>query len=121
MWREAINSLEPTGWTFGLKGLNNAFEIVNNTYIAEGNNQIIISTDGKFNNPTFTEKDLYSLVRSEGGNTKLSVIGFGDDQEALKRMKRLARVGNGNFMHITNKREAGDALIEEIKTQSLLE
>lgn len=119
--KQVINNLEPEGWTFGLKGLNNAFEIVNNTYIANGNNQIIISTDGKFNNPTFTEKDLYSLVRSEGGNTKLSVIGFGEDDEALKRMKRLARVGNGNFMHITNQREAGDALIEEIKSQSLLE
>ncbi|MEX0812762.1 MAG: VWA domain-containing protein [Chitinophagales bacterium] len=116
--KNQINSLEASGWTFGLKGLNHAFEIVNDHFISSGNNQIIISTDGKFNNPTFTERDLYSLVRSNRGDTKISVLGFGDDQDALKTMQRLARVGNGNFLHITNKREAGDILVEEIKTQS---
>lgn len=119
--KEIINGLEASGWTFGLKGLNNAFDIINNNYISEGNNQIIISTDGVFNNPKFTEKDLYTMVRDNGAGTKLSVIGFGDDKEALKRMRRLAKVGSGNFIHIANKREASGALVNEIKAQSLLE
>lgn len=119
--KDLVNSLEASGWTFGLKGLGNAFEIIKEQYINSGNNQIIISTDGKFNNPTFTEKDLYSLVREYNSSTKLSVIGFGDDQDAIKRMGKLAKVGNGNFLYINNKREAGDILVKEIKEQSLLD
>lgn len=117
-----IESLEASGRTNGVMGLQEAYRMIRQQFIAGGNNQIILATDGLFNqyHPDYTEKDLMSLVRSRAreDNIKVSVIGFGDDNKARRMMSRLASNGGGSFLKISPE-TTGSTLVDEIKKQSL--
>ena len=115
-----IDSLSASGWTHGVKGIETAYELIESNFITGGNNQIILATDGLFNNPDYSQKDLFSLVEDKASeHIILSVIGFGKDNDAIKLMKRLAGRGQGSFIQIESVSAANEALIEEIKLHSL--
>ena len=114
-----IDTLRAKGITNGGKGLQTAYEIAEQNFISGGNNQVIIATDGLFNSPGFSESAIFSLVRGKAAdNIILSVVGFGDDKDALRMLKKMADKGNGNFIQIPDKPAADEALIDEIKFQS---
>ncbi len=116
-----IDSLKSGGFTNGVKGIETAYEMTEKHFINGGNNQIILATDGLFNNPGHSEKVLFDMVNEKSrGDIKLSVIAFGEDKEALKRMKKLAQTGKGSFIQIRNTEAARDVLVEEVKLQSLI-
>lgn len=116
-----IDSLTGFGYTHGVKGLETAYNIIKEHYIANGNNQIIISTDGEFNGPKFDEQDLYKAVREqEREGIVLSVVGFGDDPSGRRLMKRMANYGNGSFIPFERGASTAGALTEEIRERSLI-
>ena len=55
---EAINSLKPLGTTEGGVGLELAYEIAEKNFLRDGNNKIILATDGAF---TSTKKELKKI------------------------------------------------------------
>lgn len=113
-----IDSLAGYGWTHGVKGIEHAYATLQNHYIAAGNNQIILSTDGVFNGPQFDETALINLIQEQyRKGVKLSVVGFGDDAQGKRLMRKLAYQGHGNFIQF-KEQNAADALVEEIRTQS---
>lgn len=118
----AIDSLKPYGLTYGVNGIQQAYEILEFYYRGDGNNQIILATDGLFSevNQTMTERELFKLVRQKANqeNIKLSVVGFGKDDEGDNLMNKLANNGNGKFIKIKNPWEAETVLIEEIEIRS---
>ncbi|MEA3496438.1 MAG: carboxypeptidase regulatory-like domain-containing protein [Bacteroidota bacterium] len=118
----AISNLKAFGFTYGLKGLNKAYDIAQSNFIVGGNNQVIIATDGEFNSPDYSEIQLVRMIldNSQDGII-LSVIGFGKERKAIRRMKTMAGLGKGNFLHITNDAKAKSILIEEIKLNSKIE
>ncbi len=125
---KVIDSLSVIGVTYGLDGLEKAYEIAEKNYIKKGNNQIIIATDGLFTDSNPKDKDLYKMVenKAEDKEIYLSVVGFGEEggqrgKKAIKLMKELAQEGQGNYIHVYpgNTDKAKDALIEEIKIQSI--
>jgi Mg-chelatase subunit ChlD len=120
----AIDSLETSGLTYGVNGLQTAYELLQYYYIGDGNNQIILATDGLFSsaNATMTENELNKEVRQQASdnNIKLSVVGFGQDDEGAKLMQKLANNGQGQFIQIKNPWEAKTVLVEEIKLNSKL-
>ncbi|GIV33418.1 MAG: hypothetical protein KatS3mg031_0953 [Chitinophagales bacterium] len=116
---QIIDSLTARGYTNGVKGLQTAYEIAEQNFVPDGNNQIILATDGLFNNPGHSEKELFDLVKEKSkNNIILSVIGFGQDKSALRLMKQMAKEGSGSFIRITNSEAARQILIDEIKYQS---
>ncbi|MDZ4847024.1 MAG: VWA domain-containing protein [Chitinophagales bacterium] len=116
-----IDTLKPHGITNGVKGLETAYQLAEQNFIPGGNNQIIIATDGIFNSPSFTESAIYSLVREKAeSDIILSVVGFGEEKDAVKMMKKMADKGNGSFIQIPDKLSADAILIEEIKAQSAI-
>lgn len=118
---QLIDTLKPSGITNGVKGLQTAYELAERNFIPGGNNQIIIATDGVFNSPSFTESAIYSLVRENAEkDIILSVVGFGEEKDAIKMMKKMAEKGKGSFIQIPDKFAADEILIEEIKTQSAI-
>jgi Mg-chelatase subunit ChlD len=114
-----IDSLQPNGYTNGVKGMAAAYESLYEQLIQDGNNQLIIATDGKFNSSKFSEKEAIQMVKnnSDKGIT-LSIIGFGEDREATKLMKRLAKEGGGNLLQINKNQNPTELLTEEIKNRS---
>ena len=69
-----------------------------------------------------SENELNKEVRQQATNNgiKLSVIGFGQDEEGQKLMQKLANNGEGQFIQIKNPWEARTVLVEEIKLNSKL-
>ncbi|MGB1247884.1 MAG: VWA domain-containing protein [Chitinophagales bacterium] len=119
--QDAIDSLKTGGLTYGVNGIQKAYEMLEYYYIGDGNNQIILATDGLFSsvNNNMTEGELNKLVKSKvNEGIKMSVIGFGKDQDGIKLMEKLARNGDGQFIQIKNKWETENILINEIKLNS---
>ena len=114
-----VDSLQPTGYTNGVKGMESAYKSLFDQLITDGNNQMIIATDGKFNSSKFSEKDAIDLVRTNSDKgIILSIIGFGEDREAIKLMRRLAKEGNGSFLQINKGENPTELLADEIKLRS---
>ena len=120
----AVDSLQTSGLTYGVNGLQTAYELLEYNYIGSGNNQIILATDGLFSsvNNTMTENELNKEVRKQvsENNIKLSVIGFGQDEDGEKLMEKLASNGSGQFIKIKNPWQAKTVLVDEIKINSKL-
>lgn len=115
-----IDSLKPSGRSYGAEGLQMSYDYAIRNYISDGNNQIILATDGLFNSPNYTTKDMYEMAenyRDQGVLT--TVVGFGRDKEAISFMTKLAQRGGGHFIKIKTQTEAEGALLTEIMQNAL--
>ncbi len=113
-----VEKLRAKGLTKGNKAILFSLDIALKNYLANGNNQIILATDGKFR---FYSEDQQKYIAKQGERTvKLSTMAFGNDKDALKNLKEIAEIGKGNFIHIKNRSKAKEQLLEEIKKNSLI-
>ncbi len=115
---DVVNRLKAKGMTKGNKAILFSLDVAMKNYISNGNNQIILATDGKFRFYPDDQKK-YSLNKGDK-NIKLSTIAFGNDKDAMKNLKEIAEIGKGNFIHIKNRNKAKEQLMEEIKENSLI-
>lgn len=112
---DAINNLEAGGSTAGARGIETAYEIARENFIQEGNNRVILATDGDFNVGVSSEGELKRLIeekREQG--IFLSVLGFGTGNIKDNKMETLADSGNGNYAYIDSMLEAKKVLVEEM-------
>ncbi|MCF8462254.1 MAG: DUF1573 domain-containing protein [Flavobacteriales bacterium] len=117
---ELVDSLRPYGYTNGVKGMETAYESLETQLIEGGNNQLIIATDGKFNSSKFSENEAVQMVKDNSDKgIVLSIIGFGEDKEAGRLMKKLADLGEGSFLQVRDNEDPTELLAEEIKLRSL--
>lgn len=115
-----VDSLEATGYTNGVKGMETAYESLEKQLISGGNNQLIIATDGKFNSSKFSEKEAVQMVKDNSDKgIVLSIIGFGDDKEAARLMRKLANLGGGSFLQVDKHQDPTELLADEIKLRSV--
>ena len=103
----AIDSLEAGGATFGEGGITDAYNMAEDAFIEDGNNRVVILTDGDFNVGK-TGDDLIDMVRSYRDDYQISLTsaGFGHGGFNDATMERLAREGNGNYFYIDSREEA---------------
>lgn len=115
--KNAVFSLQAGGGTNGYDGINKAYELAEKN-IKDGNNRIILCTDGDFNIGPSSTTELEQLVtekRSKG--IFVSVLGFGTGNYKDNRMEILSDKGDGNYAYIDNIKEAKKVLADEmIKT-----
>jgi Ca-activated chloride channel family protein len=103
----AIDRLEAGGSTAGGAGIRLAYDVAQRSFMPEGNNRVILATDGDFNVGVSSTSELTRLIedrRKEG--TYLTVLGFGTGNYKDGRMEALADKGNGNYAYIDNILEA---------------
>jgi Ca-activated chloride channel family protein len=110
-----IDRLESGGSTAGGAGIRLAYDIARANYIRDGNNRVILATDGDFNVGITDNRQLerYVTQRREEG-TALTVLGFGAGNIHDNRMELLADKGNGNYAFIDTQREARKVLVHEL-------
>ncbi len=101
---DAIDRLKAGGSTAGSEGIQLAYRLANSHFITNGNNRIILVTDGNFNVGESNEKDLVAMIEKKRGNgIFLTVIGMNvDNDEDEKTIERLANNGDGNFSAVYN-------------------
>lgn len=112
---DAINDLNAGGSTAGGEGIELAYKIAEENYIKNGNNRIILATDGDFNVGPSSTGDLTKLIeKKRKSGIFLSVFGFGTGNLNDSTAELLADKGNGNYAYIDTILEAKKVLIEQI-------
>ncbi|MDA3929483.1 MAG: von Willebrand factor type A domain-containing protein [Prolixibacteraceae bacterium] len=111
---EAINNLKAGGSTAGGEGLTLAYKIASENFLDDGNNRIIVTTDGDFNVGQSSDSQMERLVEKQrNNNIFLTVLGFGMGNYKDNKLETIANNGNGNFAYIDNSQEAHKVFIKE--------
>ncbi len=115
--RTALNNLTAGGSTAGAAGIKLAYQIAQKNFIPNGNNRVILATDGDFNVGTSSDAALVRLIEDKRkSNVFLTVLGFGMGNYKDNKMQQLADKGNGNHAYIDNIREAQKVLVHEFNS-----
>lgn len=110
----AIRSLGSGGGTAGASGILTAYEIAQNNFIADGNNRIILGTDGDFNIGVSDQESLISLIeeKRESG-VFLTVLGVGTGNLNEGTLEQIANKGNGTYEYIDKVAQLEKVFIHE--------
>lgn len=112
--KDALETLTAGGSTAGGAGIKEAYRIAQKNFIAQGNNRIILCTDGDFNVGASSETELENLIESKRkSGIFLTVLGYGMGNYKDSKMQILAQKGNGNHAYIDNIQEANKVLVNE--------
>ena len=114
-----IDSMVAKGFTAGGAGIKLGFNKAKEAKIEDGNNQVIVVTDGSFNRDS---KDYMKYIK-KGRNSgiAISVVGIKNSPKAREEMEDVAKFGRGRYIPINNMTEAKSSLIEEVKAASQTE
>jgi Ca-activated chloride channel family protein len=110
-----LEHLEAGGSTAGGEGILLAYKIAKENFNANGNNRVILATDGDFNVGLTGEGDLVRMMeekRKEG--VFLSILGVGEENLKDSRMEQIADQGNGNYAYLDNILEAEKVLVTQM-------
>lgn len=112
--KEAIGGLQAGGSTAGGEGIQKAYRIAEENFMRNGNNRVILATDGDFNVGVSSDGELQRLIeeKRETG-VFLSVLGFGMGNYKDNKLELLADKGNGNYAYIDTFNEARKMLVSE--------
>jgi Ca-activated chloride channel homolog len=110
----AIDYLSAGGATAGEAAIKLAYQIAEENFIKDGNNRVIMATDGDFNVGQTSDHDMEQLItgKKESG-VLLTCLGFGMKNYKDSKLETLSRKGNGNFAYIDNLEEANKIFARE--------
>lgn len=112
--KEAIDRLEAGGSTAGGAGIQLAYETARKNFMKEGNNRVILCTDGDFNVGVSSDAALEDMIEKERkSGVFLTVLGYGMGNYKDNKMQKLADKGNGNHAYIDGILEAKKVLVNE--------
>ena len=110
----SLDRLQAGGSTAGGAGLRLAYKDAQANFIKEGNNRIILATDGDFNVGVTSNAELERMVETERERgIFITVLGFGMGNYKDSRLETIANKGNGNYAYIDNIQEARKVLVQE--------
>ncbi len=113
--KDELNNLQAGGGTNGASAIEMAYRLAEKNYIENGNNRVILASDGDWNVGITSESELSDLIREKKeSGIYLSVLGFGMGNYSDSRMETLADDGNGNYAYIDSLSEAKKVLVEEL-------
>lgn len=112
--KDAIDALESGGSTAGGAGIQLAYKVAQENFTKNGNNRVILCTDGDFNVGESSDDALVRLIEKEREKgIFLTVLGYGMGNYKDSKMQQLADKGNGNHAYIDGENEAKKVLVNE--------
>jgi len=116
---KTIDGLEAGGNTPGESAIKLAYNVARSHFIPNGNNRVILATDGDFNVGLKSESELDELISQQReSGIYLTCLGVGMGNYKDSKIQTLAKKGNGNFAYLDSFREAEKVLLKEF-TQTL--
>lgn len=111
----AIDKLEPEGSTNAAEGLILGYDMAYNSFMENGNNRIILCTDGVANQGITKAEDILKMVEDyKAKGITLTTLGFGMDNFNDIFLETLADKGDGNYAYIDTLDEAGKVFIDQL-------
>ncbi|MEO6405174.1 MAG: von Willebrand factor type A domain-containing protein [Ferruginibacter sp.] len=111
---DALDELSAGGSTAGGAGIMLAYKTANEQFMKEGNNRVILCTDGDFNVGMSSDDAMETLIEKErNSGVFLTVLGYGMGNYKDSKMQKLADKGNGNHAYIDGINEAKKVLVNE--------
>lgn len=112
---KSIEELSAGGDTPGESAIRLAYKVAENNFIKNGNNRVIIATDGDFNVGETSEKALDELItRQKQSGVFLTCLGVGMGNFKDSKLQTLAKKGNGNYAYLDDQMEAEKVLVQEL-------
>ena len=112
---KVLDNLYASGGTSGGRGIQLAYEQAQKSFIKNGNNRIILATDGDFNIGINNTTDLEKFIEKQReSGIYISVLGFGMGNYRDDMAETIADKGNGNYAYIDNITEAKKVLVNEL-------
>ncbi|MEO6134500.1 MAG: von Willebrand factor type A domain-containing protein, partial [Ginsengibacter sp.] len=112
--KSAIDALQAGGSTAGGAGIQLAYATSQQNFLEDGNNRVILCTDGDFNVGESSDDALVRLIEKERNKgIFLTVLGYGMGNYKDNKMQHLADKGNGNHAYIDGLNEAKKVLVNE--------
>jgi Ca-activated chloride channel family protein len=104
---KALDNLDAGGSTAGGAGIELAYKLAEENFKKNGNNRVILATDGDFNVGASSDKAMEELIEEKRkSGVFLSVLGFGYGNYKDSKLEILADKGNGNHAYIDSMQEA---------------
>lgn len=111
----ALDKLQSGGSTAGGAGIELAYEVASENFLRDGNNRVILATDGDFNVGVSSLEELEQLIeRKRKSGIHLSVLGVGDNNYHDANLELLADKGNGNYSYLDSLKEAEKVFKHEL-------
>ncbi|WP_118952122.1 VWA domain-containing protein [Taibaiella helva] len=109
----ALDMLQAGGSTAGGEGIRLAYQVAREHFIKDGNNRVILATDGDFNVGASSDADMQRLIEEQRkSNVFLTCLGYGMGNYKDSKMETLADKGNGNYAYIDDIGEANRFLVK---------
>lgn len=111
----ALELLTAAGDTPGASAIAAAYKLAASTFVKDGNNRVILATDGDFNVGQTSEKALDELItEKKKSGIYLTCLGVGMGNYKDSKLETLAKRGNGNYAYLDNLHEAEKVLVHEL-------
>lgn len=112
----AFEKLNAGGSTAGGEGIILAYKIAKENLIKEGNNRVILCTDGDFNVGASSTSEMVRLIEEKRkDDIYLTICGFGMGNYKDGRMEQISNAGNGNYFYIDSIKEAEKVFVKEMR------
>jgi len=112
----ALERLNAGGSTAGGAGIQLAYGVAKENLIADGNNRVILCTDGDFNiGPSDTGGLVRLIEEKRKDDIYLTICGFGMGNYKDSRMEEISIAGNGNYFYIDSPAEAKKVFVREMR------
>lgn len=113
---DALDRLRAGGSTAGGAGIQLAYKVAVENLIKDGNNRVILCTDGDFNVGASSTGDLVRMIEEKRKqDVYLTICGFGMGNYKDYRMEQISNAGNGNYFYIDNVNEARKVFVKEMR------
>ncbi len=111
----ALDRLQAGGSTAGGAGIKLAYKVAEENFDRNGNNRVILCTDGDFNVGASSDGEMVRLIEEKRATgVYLTILGFGMGNYQDAKIQKMADAGNGNYSYIDSAMEARKVLINQM-------
>ncbi|MEX0331853.1 MAG: von Willebrand factor type A domain-containing protein [Puniceicoccaceae bacterium] len=111
----ALENLQAGGSTNAGAGIQLAYKVARDNFIEDGNNRVILCTDGDFNVGQTNRGDLADIAdqQAEDG-ISLTILGFGMGNYKDDMLETLSNKGKGSYAYIDSETEARKVFLQDL-------